>query len=327
MTTPRTYAVLVVDDYEPWRQHITSTLRKHPIWQIAAEAANGFDAVQKALAIAPDLILLDIGLPVLDGLQAARRILARHPASKILFVSEHRSRDIVEAALACGACGYVVKSDIARDLLPAMTAAIEGKRFVSATAAASIAPAPVADLVLGTPRRHEAGFYSNEPALVDGYAEFAASALEAGTTCVVVTSDSRRTALERVLRARGLDIDAAVRNKRYVAVEAGETLAGIMVEGWPDEGRFLAAATSLLKGMTASTTERPRLAACGECAPLLWRQGRGEAAVRLEHLWDEFARTHGVDIFCAYSLRVPSRGEDSRIFQRICAEHSAIRLR
>src|SRR5262245_13185244 len=155
--------VLVVDDYEPWREHITSTLRKHQQWQIVGEAADGFEAVQKAHALSPDLILLDIGLPVLNGIQAGRRILSQNPDAKILFVSEHRSRDIVEAALASGARGYIVKSDAGRELLPAMQATFDGQRFVSASAAESILEKPPAAMVVRKPRRHEAGFYSHEP--------------------------------------------------------------------------------------------------------------------------------------------------------------------
>jgi DNA-binding NarL/FixJ family response regulator len=106
----------VVDDYEPWRRFVSTTLQKQPGLQIIGEAVDGLEAVQKAQQLQPDLILLDIGLPTLNGIEAARRIRELSPKSKILFVSDNRSWDIVEEALRTGAVGYVVNSDAAREL-------------------------------------------------------------------------------------------------------------------------------------------------------------------------------------------------------------------
>ena len=127
--------VLVVDDYEPWRQFACTTLLKQPDLEIIGEVSDGLEAVQQAKELQPDLILLDIGLPTLNGIEAARRIREVSSASKILFVSENRSADMVEAALSNGAGGYVVKSDAAGELLPAIKAVLEGKRFISASLA------------------------------------------------------------------------------------------------------------------------------------------------------------------------------------------------
>ena len=103
------FRVLVVDDHEPWRRFIVSTLQTRPDLQVMSEASDGLDAVQKAVELQPHLILLDIGLPKLNGIEAARQILRSAPKSKILFVSENRSSDIVDEALQAGAVGYVVK--------------------------------------------------------------------------------------------------------------------------------------------------------------------------------------------------------------------------
>jgi len=130
-----TIRVLVVDDYEPWRRFLTSTLQKEPVLQVIGEVSDGMDAVHQAKQFRPDLILLDIGLPTLNGIEAARRIRDVSPASKILFVSENRSPDIAEQALSTGAGGYLVKSDAGSELLPAVKAVLEGKRFISASLA------------------------------------------------------------------------------------------------------------------------------------------------------------------------------------------------
>ena len=127
--------VLVVDDHEPWRRFASTALSTQPELQVTGEVSDGLEAVQKAEELQPELILLDIGLPTLNGIEAARRIRKVSPGSKILFVSENRSADIAEEALSTGACGYVVKSDAAGELLPAVKAVLEGRRFVSASLA------------------------------------------------------------------------------------------------------------------------------------------------------------------------------------------------
>lgn len=125
--------VLIIDDYEPWRRFISTTLLKQPELEIIGEASDGLDAVRQAQELRPELILLDISLPTMNGIEAARRIREVSPASKILFVTENRSAEIAEEALSTGAGGYVVKSEAAGELLPAVKAVLEGKRFVSAS--------------------------------------------------------------------------------------------------------------------------------------------------------------------------------------------------
>lgn len=125
--------VLIVEDFEPFLRFITAKLSSQSQLQIIAGVCDGEDAVQKARELQPDLILLDIGLPTLDGIEVARRIKKLSPRSKILFVSENRAADIAEEAQRAGGDGYVVKSDAATDLLPAIDAVLHAKRFVSAS--------------------------------------------------------------------------------------------------------------------------------------------------------------------------------------------------
>lgn len=130
--TSKCVRILVVDDYGPWHVFVSTAIRKEAELEIIARVSDGLVAVQQAEQLKPDLILLDIGLPTLNGLEAARRIRNVSPTSKILFVSENRSADVAEEALSNGAGGYVVKSDAGRELLPAIKAVLAGKRFISA---------------------------------------------------------------------------------------------------------------------------------------------------------------------------------------------------
>src|SRR5437667_9947306 len=130
-----TICILVVADYEPWRRFVSTRLHKQPELQVMGQALDGLEAVRQAQQLHPDLILLDIGLPSLKGIEAARRLRELSPKSKLLCISENRSWDIAEEALRIGDGGYVVKSDAAGELLPAVEAVLRGKRYVSASLA------------------------------------------------------------------------------------------------------------------------------------------------------------------------------------------------
>src|SRR5215472_6133096 len=125
--------VLVVDDFGPWCRQICSMLQKLAELQIVGEASDGLEAVQRARELQPDLILLDVGLPGINGIEVARRIRESSPRTKILFVSEDSSPEVAEAALGTGARGFVVKSDAGTELLPAVEAVLRGERFISAS--------------------------------------------------------------------------------------------------------------------------------------------------------------------------------------------------
>jgi CheY-like chemotaxis protein len=123
--------VLVAEDFAPFWQVIRSTLAERPGVQIIGEVADGLEAVQKAVLLEPDLVLLDIGLPTLNGIEAARQIRKLAPASKIIFVTQESTSEVVQEALKLGAWGYVVKARAASDLLAAVDAFLEGRQFVS----------------------------------------------------------------------------------------------------------------------------------------------------------------------------------------------------
>ena len=125
------WTVLVVDDFEPFRRRACVVLEGRPQLQVVGEASDGFEAVQKAGELQPDLILLDIGMPNLNGIEAASRIRELAPDSKILFLSQESSLDIVREALDRGAAGYVVKARVGSDLLPATEAVLRGMPYVS----------------------------------------------------------------------------------------------------------------------------------------------------------------------------------------------------
>jgi DNA-binding NarL/FixJ family response regulator len=335
-----TFRVLVVDDYERWRAFVTSTLNSQPKLRIIGEAKDGLEAVQMAQQLQPDLILLDIGMPTLNGIEAARRIREVSPKSKILFVSENRSRDIAEEALRTGASGYVVKAAASSELLPAVEAVLQGKRFVSA----SLTGAALGDLEnertpddsggdkvnARTPRQagetapnHEVGFYSDESSLLENVTQFIGAALDLGHAAIVVATKSHRDSLLSRLEVRGLDIGAAIKQGRLVALDATDVLSAFLLNGMPDPALFMEAFGNLIaKVVKAAKVEHPRVVIFGECVHLLWAEGNPEAAIAAEKLGNQLITVYGVDILCGYA--VGQSGLDDHIFQRICAEHSAV---
>jgi DNA-binding NarL/FixJ family response regulator len=149
-TVTSTFRVLVVEDHEPFRCFVCSRLEKRPELQIVCEVSDGQDAVRKAGELHPDLILLDVGLPSLNGIEACRQIRKVSHKSKILFVSQESDADVVQEAFRIGALGYVAKVNAGSDLLPAVEAVCQGKRFVSAELASQVP----AELVAGQSFKH-----------------------------------------------------------------------------------------------------------------------------------------------------------------------------
>lgn len=337
-----TIRVLVVDDYEPWRRFVSSTLQQKPRIRIIGEASDGAEAVRKAQELQPDLIFLDIGLPEVNGIQAARRILELVPQAKIIFLSAISSQGIAEETMQIGASGYVVKSSARSELLPALESVLQGGRFVS-TGLGQSKSAELKDKENATSARnlefvspmakmggqHEVGFYSDEALFLGDLTQFVAAALESDRAAIVVATAEHREGLLRGLQARGLDVRAAIELGRYIAVDADEALSTFMVDGMPDRERFLTCFGDLVvkavETAKASEGEHARVGVFGECVQLLWAQGKADAAIQVEKLGNELLRAYDIDILCAYFPRYVTGSMDSQTFQGICAEHSAVR--
>lgn len=333
--------ILVVEDFEPFREFVTSALEQHPEFEIIGELSDGLEAVSKAAELHPDLVLLDIGLPSLNGIAAASRIREHSPQSKILFVSGDLAPDIVEQALSTGAGGYLVKSDAGRHLLAAVRAVLDGERYLSSSLSGlqvnrsalqhpdthalskpkQVTPPPPQDETAG---RHEAVFYSDDRQLLDHLSRFVAAALNAGNGAVVVATGAHQESLVQSLEASGVDVAAALKQGRYIALDAADTLSSCMANGMFNPVRFLQSFENLiLKISSAVQGKHPRVAFFGECVDLLRKQGNAEAAIQAEKLGNQLAARYAVDILCGYSMGVQADMEKDAI-QRICAEHSVV---
>jgi DNA-binding NarL/FixJ family response regulator len=316
--------ILTVDDFEPWRRFVSSALDRQLGLKTVFEASDGLDAVYRAAALRPDLILLDIGLPTLDGIKAARRIRDVSPNSKVLFLSEESSPDVAEAALAVGGSGYIVKSDAGRELSAAVEAIIEGKRYISAKLVGHVFfdtdayPSRVRNF-------HELQIYSSDALFLDGFTAFIAGVLNAGNAVIVLASEAHRQALLQKLQTRGFDLDAVIKSGSYISIDARDFLSSLMVGDQPDPNHLEKVLSSVLeRAAKAPNGATRRVLACGECAPFLWTQGKVNAALRVEELWAAVSHKYELSTLCGYISVDLQEEEQQRTFQAICSVHSAV---
>lgn len=334
--------VFIVDDYEPFRKFVRSTLGRRPDLQVIGEASDGLEAVRKAEELQPDLMVLDIGLPTLSGIEVARRISKLSPKCKILFMSQEDSVYVAEEAFRAGALGYVVKAHAGSELLASVEAVCQGRQFVSkgltgyhwtpatgAQAQTRLLPQEVLPSQMPgeteITHSHEVQFYADDAAFLSGLTGFIEAALKAGNPVIAVaTAAHRQRILERLL-ARGVDALAAMEQGFYLSLDVDEALSTFMVNDLPDPVRFLKIFGDLVSSVAKMATgEHSRVAACGEFSPTLWAQGKVDAAVQVERLTDEIAKTCNVDVLCGYVLNSFQREQESHIYERICAEHSSV---
>lgn len=308
--------VLVVDDYDPFCRLISSTLQSSG-FDVVGHASNGLEAVAKADELDPDLILLDVGLPKLAGTMAAKRIRELAPGSRILFLSQESSPDVIREALNSGGLGYVHKVRARTDLLPAIESVLAGKRFVSG----DFEECGLRDR--GSSLSHSVQFCCDDAVFLKTVSHFVATALEAGNPAIVVATKPHREGLLQALAARGVDPEAAIRTGLYVPLDAAETLSTLMIDGWPDQARVFGIFRNAMEVVSQTAgVERSRVAFFGEGTALLCAQGKTDAAIRLEQLGNEFVATYGIDLLCAYPSRVFCGEKGEMALRTLCATHS-----
>lgn len=132
------FRILLADDHEVVRRGLCALLRAQPDWEVCGEASNGREAVEKALKLKPEVVILDVGMPSLNGLEATRQILKSSPQTKVLILTLHDSDQVVQEVLNAGARGFLLKSDAARDLVAAVEALRRDKIYFTPRVASMV---------------------------------------------------------------------------------------------------------------------------------------------------------------------------------------------
>ena len=172
---------------------------------------------------------------------------------------------------------------------------------------------------------HIVQFYETDDFMVTEVARFIGTAIGAGDSGIVIATKPHRDEIAQRLASNGLNMTVAIAQGRYLALDAAETLAKFMTSGKPDQERFTSVIGEIVeRARKAAGRERARVAAFGEMVALLFAEGKRDAAIRLEQLWNSLAETHAFSLHCAYPMKGFSRRDHSEPFSKICAEHSSV---
>jgi hypothetical protein len=179
-----------------------------------------------------------------------------------------------------------------------------------------------ADIFWGevAPCDHILQIYETDAVFIDTLAGFVGNGINAGDCCIVIATRAHLQALNRRLTSYGIRIDTLVQDKRYIPLDAEETLAKFMVNGWPDEKLFMKLISELVGDCRKSNR---RIRAFGEMVAILWAQGYNGATVQLEHLWNKFCENETLCLFCAYP-KAGFTGDINHSANHICDQHSKV---
>lgn len=194
--------ILIADDHEVVRRGLRMLLASHPAWEVCAEALDGREAVAKTRQTKPDIVILDIGMPNMNGLEAARQIMRENPGQRILILTVAESDQVVREALQTGARGFVLKSDAARELIAAVEALEQHRTYFTSSAGQIILQEFLADSHNGAHSRSQdaATLTSREREIVQLLAEGKSSKEVASILSVSVkTAETHRSNLMRKL--------------------------------------------------------------------------------------------------------------------------------
>jgi DNA-binding NarL/FixJ family response regulator len=308
------FRILIVDDFEPWRRHLRATLATQPECQIVGEAADGHQAVRKCEELKPDLVLLDINIPGINGIKAATRIFDVAPKAKILFLSAARDPATIRASLNAGAQGYILKANVASDLIPA----IGGIRHGNCLFRAGVDKPAIFSA-------HAVHFYRDDETLCDNLSEFLHAAFSEFASAIVIATKAHHAALNKRLQTQGIDPHIAAIGDRYTALDASEMLGRFMDNRRPNLDGFESIMGPLLRhAKAASGNPEGRVAVFGEMVGLLWDDRNFEAAIQLERSWNDLATSHHLDLLCAYPAGSFQALDMRGPYSDLCALHSTV---
>jgi DNA-binding NarL/FixJ family response regulator len=316
--------ILIVDDHEMFRGKVRSLIESQPHYRVCGEAGDGIEAIEKARQLRPDIVLMDINMPRMNGLEATRIIRREVPLCRVIIVSQNDAAIAREQARRAGAKGAVTKSDLIRDLLPTIDGvAMENNNSLDQTQIATAhGGEPWCDLLnSAAPRDHIVQLYQDQQFLNRAVCRFAAAAIANGEGVILVPTVAHWDAFRPRLEAEGVDVKAAEKRGQLTVVDADNLLPTFMRGGMPDSPVFMGLAASVISEARGGG-RYPKVRWWGEMVNILWERGEVAASMQLEDQFDQLAHEQDIAIFCSFLMDNFNGDVHARMLPRLGENHS-----
>jgi CheY-like chemotaxis protein len=340
MTTAKDLArILIADDHEWFRRTVRSFIESHREYHVCGEAGDGIDAIEKVRQLHPDIVLMDISMPQMDGLQATRILRREIPDCKVIIVTQDDPMIAREQAHSVDANGFVTKSDLTRDLLPTMRrVAMENNSIFDPTknepgVGSDRSLADAEGVVAGQgepwhglladagPRDHIVQLYQDQQFLNRAVCRFAAAAIANGEGVILVPTVAHWDAFRPRLESEGVDVKAAEKRGQLTIVDADNLLPTFMRDGMPDSPVFLGLAANVVS-QARGNGRYTKVRWWGEMVNILWERGEVAASMQLEDLFDHLAEEQNIAIFCSFLMDNFNGDVHARMLPRLGENHS-----
>ena len=315
--------VLIVDDHARFRHMVRSLIESQQKYQVCGEASDGIEAITKVNELHPDLILMDINMPRMDGLEATRIIRRESPDCSVVIVTQNDATVAREQARSVDASGFVTKSGLARDLIPEMgRVAMENNSIPGETKNGADQGEPWCGLLAGAaPRDHIVQLYQDQQFLNRAVCRFAAAAIANGEGVILVPTVAHWDAFRPRLESEGVDVKAAEKRGQLTIVDADNLLPTFMRDGMPDSPVFLGLAANVVS-QARGDGRYPKVRWWGEMVNILWERGDVAASMNLEDLFDNLAHEQDIAIFCSFLMDNFNGDVHARMLPRLGENHS-----
>jgi DNA-binding NarL/FixJ family response regulator len=316
--------ILIVDDHEMFRGKVRSLIESQPHYRVCGEAGDGIEAIEKARQLRPDIVLMDINMPRMNGLEATRIIRREVPLCRVIIVSQNDAAIAREQARRAGAKGAVTKSDLIRDLLPTIDGvAMENNNSLDQTKTATAhGGEPWCGLLnSAAPRDHIVQLYQDQQFLNRAVCRFAAAAIANGEGVILVPTVAHWDAFRPRLEAEGVDVKAAEKRGQLTVVDADNLLPTFMRGGMPDSPVFMGLAASVISE-ARGVGRYPKVRWWGEMVNILWERGEVAASMQLEDQFDQLAHEQDIAIFCSFLMDNFNGDVHARMLPRLGENHS-----
>jgi CheY-like chemotaxis protein len=337
----RSIRILIVDDHEAVRRGIDSLLSAHAEWVVCGEATDGLEAVEEARRLRPDVILMDISMPRMDGVQATKIIRQEVPEADVILISQNDPSVVCRQAKEADAGAFVPKADLSQDLVSTIEQLVDirerggvaqrlpyslenpdvrGKIGVHMNR--DVHNEPWCGLLAeAAPRDHIVQLYQDEKFLSRAVCRFAVSAINHGEGVILVPTSAHWDALRPRLEAEGVDVNAVQASGQLTVIDADQTLPNFMRDAMPDGPLFL--------GLAGETIARARggdrftkVRWWGEMVNVLWERGDVAASMGLEDLFHKVAHDQDIAIFCSFLMDNFDGDVHARMLPRLGQNHS-----